>query len=101
MRLFAWTDRLPAFLPLARRVAGVIDEAVPRVEDGPLGADLGQPVEVVRRRRRGGRPLERVALPRVIARELAVPERGEDVPDERQHRGSDQEAADRRGEVPV
>src|SRR4029079_5022823 len=33
--------------------------AVAEVEQGPLGADLGQPVEVVRRRGRAGGPLHR------------------------------------------
>src|SRR3954449_5545936 len=52
-------------LPSVRR-----GPAVPGVEHRPLGADLGEVVEVVGRRRGGRRPLEGVALPRVVARDL-------------------------------
>src|SRR4051794_36859447 len=45
----------------------VPDPAVAGVEDGPLGADFGQAVEVVWRRRGARRPLEGVALPRIVA----------------------------------
>src|SRR5690349_16123472 len=54
--------------------------AVANVEEGPLGADLGQSVEVVRRWRRGGRPLERVGLPWVVAGDRAAAQREEHVP---------------------
>src|SRR6478735_8751920 len=49
--------------------------AVPGVEHRALRADLGQVVEVVRRRRGGGGPLEGVALPRVVAGRLAAAQR--------------------------
>ena len=58
--------------------------AVALVEDRALAPDLGQVVEVVGGRRRGGRPFERVRLPGIVARDLAVPERDEDVSEVRQ-----------------
>ena len=69
--------------------------SVADVEHRPLGPDLGQVVEVVRRRRRAGRPLEGVALPRVVARRLAAAQRHEDVPEQRDHARGDEEPADR------
>src|ERR1700682_4915030 len=51
--------------------------AVAQVEERPFGADLGQVIEVVRRRRRAGRPLEGVRLPRVVAGDLPAAERDE------------------------
>src|SRR2546422_4535339 len=47
--------------------------------------------EVVWRRRRRGRPLERVALPRIIAGDLAAVPAADYVDEEEQHRESDQE----------
>src|SRR5687767_312922 len=76
----------PAVTIVALR--SVPDPAVPRVEERPFRADLRQVVEVIGRRRGRGRPLEGVRLPRVVARDLAAPERGEDVPDEWQHRNA-------------
>src|SRR5262245_57662129 len=73
----AW---LSAVIVVVRSVA---DAPVTGVEQGPLGADLGQPVEVVWRWRGAGRPFERVALPRVVAGRLAAAQRDEDVPQER------------------
>src|SRR4051812_35862280 len=52
----------------------VVGSAVAKVEQRPLGADLRQVVEVVRRRRRGGRPFERVRLPWVVAGDSAAAE---------------------------
>src|SRR5215203_6639504 len=93
-----------------RQLAGPIgsrrDRVVPRlamanIEHRPLGADLRESVEVVRRGRRARRPLQRVALPRVVAGGLAAAQRDEDVPQQRQHARRDEEATDRRGEVQV
>src|SRR5688572_33408956 len=53
--------------------------AVAHVEHGSLGADLREPVEVVRRRWRRGRPFEGVALPRIVAGDLAAAQRDEDI----------------------
>src|SRR5213080_4398484 len=60
------------------RVLGVV-----HVPHGPVRADAGQAVEVVGRRRRAGGPLERVAAPRVVARDLTLAMRAPDVPEER------------------
>src|SRR6478735_2442417 len=73
----------------ARSVLG--RPAVPEVEDRSFGPDLGKMVEVVGRWWRAGRPLERVALPRVVARRLAAAQRQEDVPQEQQHARRDRE----------
>ena len=53
------------------------------------------PLEVVGRRRRGRRPLERVAPPRVVAGDLAVRPAADDVDEEQQDRERDQEGRDR------
>src|SRR5215217_2549315 len=73
--------------------------AVPGVEDRALGADLREVVEVVRGRRRRGRPLEGVGLPRVVAGDPAAAQGDQDVPQERKHRERDHEPADRREHV--
>src|SRR5436190_61510 len=75
--------------------------AVPDVEHRPLGSDLGEVVEVVRGWRRRGRPFERVAFPRVVARWFAAAQRQEDVPEEQQHARCDGEPADGGQEVEV
>src|SRR4051812_48745530 len=59
--------------------------AVPEVEQRSLGSDLGQVVEVVGGRRRGGRPFEGVAFPRIVAGDRAATEGHEDVHQEDQH----------------
>ena len=66
---------------------------VVQLERRTLGADARQLGEVVPRRRAGGGPLERVAVaPRVVdGDDLAVPVALEDVPDERQRRGTEDE----------
>src|SRR3954470_23651763 len=68
--------------------------AVADVEQRTLGADLRQMIEVVRRRRRGGRPLERIPLPGVVAGDRSAAERQEDVPEEHEHARGDREPAD-------
>ena len=70
-----------------------------RKKSGRSRVDRRQPVEVVGRRRRGRRPLERVPLPRVVAGRLAVDEGGDHVDQERDDAGRDHERADRRDEV--
>src|SRR5437868_6219511 len=55
--------------------------------------------EVAGRRRRRCRPLERVAVPRVVADLLAVPHGGPYVPQERQGRESEDARADRRDQI--
>src|SRR2546423_4979149 len=73
--------------------------AVAQVEQRPLRPDLWQVVEVVGRRRRAGRPLERVRLPRIVAGDAAAAERDGDVDQPRDGAGGDDEAADRGGQV--
>ena len=53
-----------------------------QVEQRRIRADRGQAAEVLRRRRRGGRPLERLRLPRVVARRDTTCERQHDVEQE-------------------
>src|SRR6185436_1371817 len=88
-----------AFVVIVRSVAAGL--RVAGVEERALGADVRQVVEVVGGRRRAGRPLEGVGLPRVVAGGLAAAQRDEDVPEERQHRQRDREPADGGDDVQV
>ena len=63
---------------------GVVDPA--QVEHRALGADRRQPREVVLRRRRRRRPLQRVGVPRVGARRRRAAQRAHDVDEERHER---------------
>src|ERR1019366_5302826 len=72
-----------------RFVLGVV--VVPR---WALGTDLGKAVEVVVRRRRGGEPLERLGVPRVVAGRVLLPTHRH-VDDEEQRREPDHGGADR------
>src|SRR5688500_12303182 len=54
--------------------------AVADVEHRSLRADVRQSIEVVRRRWRRRGPLEGIALPWVVAGDLATAQRDEDVP---------------------
>src|SRR5438552_3218062 len=58
---------------------------VAEVEGGALGPDPRQTLEVVLGRRRHGRPLQRVAAPRVVARRRPPPKRYSEIQQEHQH----------------
>src|SRR4051794_25610470 len=73
----AWVSVVRAIV-VARSVLG--RPAVPDVEQWPLGTDLREPVEVVGRRRRAGRPFQGIGLPGVVASRSATAQRDEDVP---------------------
>ena len=68
-----------------RSIPGTLG-AVAGVEHGPLGADVGQRMEVVVGRRGGGRPLQAVAFPGIVPGRLAAPHRPPRVPEEHQER---------------
>ena len=74
----------------------VHDVRVVQVERGALGADARDAVEVVPRRRAGGRPLQRGGeAPGVLLRHLLAEPRGDvHVPDEHEHRDREQPGAD-------
>src|SRR6476660_8468678 len=71
----------------ARSVLG--GPAMPDIEKGSLGTDLGEPVEVVGGWRRAGRPFERVGLPRVVPGRSPAAQRDEDVPEQQDHARGD------------
>ena len=58
----------------SERIAG--SQILAKVGERPRARDLRDRVEVVRRRRRGRVPLERVREPRIVAGALAAPARG-------------------------
>src|SRR5829696_2895417 len=89
--------------PPAPRLAGSsLSLPLAPVEQGRERADLRQPpAEVEPRRRRGGRPLQRLSLPRVVTGWLAMPQRDPEVDQEDQDRQGDHECPDRRDEIEV
>src|ERR1700753_2287690 len=94
--LLGRADRRDVLLD-ALGIRAVLDVRVVRVERGTLRADTRDPVEVVPRRRAGGRPLQRGGVtPWVFFRDvLAVPGRDVHVPEEQQHRQRQQPGTDR------
>src|SRR5262249_13098985 len=90
----------PGAAASGRRALTALDTEPPsQVVDGSRARDRRQVVEVVRRRRRGRVPLERVRLPRVVADPRASAGRPEDVDHEQQYRDPHHVRADGGREV--
>ena len=88
-----------ALAAAARSACASVGLGLVQVPHRALGADRRQRVEVVLGRRRRGGPLERLAVPRVVARRLAVAQRDEEVPEEREHADREDERTDGRDQV--
>ena len=71
-----------------------------QVPQRPAAVDGRDFFEVVRRRRRGGRPFQRPGVPRIVARRLAVPQRDDQVVDEDRVARHLDERADRAELIP-
>src|SRR6188472_1588350 len=80
-------------------LATLLTQLPPQVVERSCARHVGHIVEVVRRRRRGGVPLKRISLPRIVADALAAPPRLQDVDGEEQERDAHDVGADRRDEV--
>src|SRR5882724_945073 len=78
------------------RSTAPLDVRVVRLEGGPLGTDPRDPVEVVPRRRAGGRPFERTGVaPGVFLGHLRpVPPGDVHVPEEHEHGQGEQPGSD-------
>ena len=76
-----------------------LPELEPQVAERARARDVGHPVEVVRRRRRGRVPLERVPRPGIVADALTAAPALRCVPDEDEERDAHEERAQRRDQV--